>query len=208
VNVRLLAATNRSMQEEVRAGRFREDLYYRINVMSLELPPLRARGGDIPLLVKHFLASDWKIEPDAIAALERYAWPGNIRQLANALARAKIMAEHQTIGLRDLPHEISGLAAGPACYTAPAASAANGAAAPHGNGMNPSNGSRVHVTSPAQLPGGARGPDTLALIERAHIMEILEREQGNKARAARALGINRRTLYRMLEKYEIRLGAS
>lgn len=185
VNVRLLAATNRNMQEEVRAGRFREDLFYRINVMSLELPPLRARHGDIPLLVRHFLAPDWKIQPEALAALERFTWPGNIRQLANALARAKIMADHQTISLSDLPHEISGIA--------------------------PVNGSATPVLAAsaagvAPLTKQSNG-DSLALIERMHIVEILAREGGNKAKAARALGINRRTLYRMLDKYEIRMGA-
>jgi DNA-binding NtrC family response regulator len=166
VNVRLLAATNRKLSEEVKAGRFREDLYYRINVMSLELPPLRERTGDIPLLVRHFLQPDWELEPAAAAALERYSWPGNVRQLINALERAKIMADDHVIHLEDLPAEV-------------AAAAEN---------------------APPSRPAG----DDLASVERAHVVEILRRERGNKARAARALGINRRTLYRLLEKYDIR----
>jgi DNA-binding NtrC family response regulator len=171
VDVRLLAATNRSMLREVREARFREDLYYRINVMSLELPPLRKRAGDIPLLVSHFLGKEWSIEPEALAAIERYEWPGNVRQLINALDRAKIMADDQLIRSEDLPAE---------------------------------------VVEPAPPVAGALSPaptgDDLATIERAHIVEILSRESGNKARTARALGVNRRSLYRLLDKYGIRLG--
>src|SRR5678815_1145305 len=83
VDVRILAATNRNMSREVTEGRFREDLYYRINVMSLELPPLRKRSGDIPLLVRQFLGAGWEIEPVALLAIEQYSWPGNVRQLIN-----------------------------------------------------------------------------------------------------------------------------
>lgn len=167
VNVRLVAATNRDMSDEVKAGRFREDLYYRINVMSLKLPPLRERTGDIPLLVEKFLGPDWRIEPDAMQALERNPWPGNVRQLINAIERAKIMADGGVIRLVDLPGDVAG-----------------GAAAPP----------RVAI------PVG----DRLAAVERAHIVEVLRREGGNKARTARALGINRRSLYRLLDKYEVR----
>ncbi len=166
VDVRLLAATNRSMAEQVKAGQFREDLYYRINVMSLQLPPLRERTGDIPLLVRHFLGPDWKIEPEAMQAIERYRWPGNVRQLLNAVERAKILADDQEILLDDLPPEI--LAENP---------------------------DAAAVEAPVS--------DELAALQRAHILEIFEREKGNKARAARVLGVNRRSLYRMLEKYGI-----
>ena len=171
VDVRLLAATNRSLIREVREGRFREDLYYRINVMSLELPPLRKRIGDIPLLLRHFVGSEWKIESEAVAAIERYEWPGNIRQLINALDRAKIMADDRLIGLADLPAEV------------------------------------VEVAPPTNSVAAlAADSDDLAAIERAHVVEILNRENGNKARAARALGVNRRSLYRLLDKYNIRTG--
>jgi DNA-binding NtrC family response regulator len=168
VHVRLLAATNRNLADDVKAGRFREDLFYRINVMSLELPPLRQRAGDIRLLVERFTQPDWQVAPDALAAIERFHWPGNVRQLINALDRAKIMADGNTIRLSDLPHDLSGGCAG---------------------------------CQPVSLP---RGGDDLASIERAHIVEVLRRERGNKARAARVLGVNRRSLYRLLEKYEIR----
>ena len=166
VDVRLLAATNRNLAEEVRQGRFREDLYYRINIMSLELPPLRQRTGDIGLLVARFLGHDWQIEPEAIAAMESYAWPGNVRQLINAIERAKILADENLVRLEDLPLEVR----------------------------------RPPSDSPSR---GGPGDDRLEEIERSHVLEILERERGNKARAARALGINRRSLYRLLEKYGV-----
>lgn len=166
VDVRLLAATNRDMTTEVKAGRFREDLFYRINVMSLELPPLRERSGDIPLLVRKFLGDSWDIEPEAMQALESYSWPGNIRQLLNVIERAKILADDDVVRAEDLPHELR----------RPSAEAHN-------------------------LNGN--GGDRLDDIERTHVLEVLEREKGNKARTARVLGINRRSLYRLLEKYGI-----
>jgi DNA-binding NtrC family response regulator len=166
VNVRLLAATNRRLEDEVAAGRFREDLYYRINVMSLELPPLRQRAGDIPLLVQCFLGPQWKIDADAEAALQNYAWPGNVRQLINALERAKIMAENQMIHRYDLPREISQI---------------SGQSQP----LTPLN------------------CDDLSAMERNKVVEIMRREGGNKARSARTLGIDRRKLYRLIEKYSI-----
>jgi transcriptional regulator with PAS, ATPase and Fis domain len=171
VDVRLLAATNRNLADEVKAGRFREDLYYRINVLSFELPPLRGRLEDVPALVDHFLGPQWQIDSEALRALTAYSWPGNIRQLANVIERAKILADPPLIRLRDLPAEVVG---GPD-HSTPAA------------------------------PGAP--PDALASIERAHIVEILKRERGNKARAARALGVNRRSLYRLLERHGLKLEA-
>jgi DNA-binding NtrC family response regulator len=166
VQVRLLAATNRRLADEVAAGRFREDLYYRINVMSLELPPLRERQGDIALLVSHFLGSGWTIDPAAMQLLEAYDWPGNVRQLINALERAKILADHNIIRVADLPHEVT---------------TAQG----------------VPVSVPRY------DTDDLATLERSKIVEILQREKGNKTRAARKLGIDRRKLYRLIEKYQL-----
>jgi DNA-binding NtrC family response regulator len=166
VSVRLLAATNRDMAEEVRAGRFREDLFYRINVMSLQLPPLREREGDIRLLVQKFIGPDWRIDEEALRAMEAYGWPGNVRQLINAIERAKILADEKTIQLYDLPAEIT------------------------------------RTKTPSHSAQAVNG-DRLEDLERAHVVEILARERGNKARAARALGVNRRSLYRILEKYHI-----
>ncbi|MCA9122515.1 MAG: sigma-54-dependent Fis family transcriptional regulator [Planctomycetaceae bacterium] len=167
VNVRILAATNRNLADEVREGKFREDLFYRINVMSLELPPISERQGDLPLLVSHFLGEGWEIEDDAMRALERYDWPGNVRQLINAIERGKIMAEGNVVRLRDLPREI----------------------------MN-----RSSTDSPSILAD----TDDLSSIERAKVIEVLRRESGNKTRAAKTLGIDRRKLYRLVEKYDIK----
>ncbi len=166
VNVRLLAATNKNLATEVKEGRFREDLYYRINVMSLELPPVREREGDVPLLVSHFLGTGWEIEDEALRLLERFPWAGNVRQLSNALERAKILADHQAITARNLPQE---------------------------------------VRSYAGLPSAAATVefDDLASIERAKVVEVLRRTWGNKTHAARTLGIDRRKIYRLVEKYQI-----
>jgi DNA-binding NtrC family response regulator len=169
VNVRLLAATNRDLTREVQAGRFREDLFYRITVMSLELPPLRQRAGDIPLLVRHLVGPHWEIEPQALDQIEAYHWPGNVRQLMNALDRAKILADDYVVRLKDLPREVVQSA--------------------HGS-----------ASSAAELPPPT---DDLATIQRHKIVEVLRREAANKSRAARALGIDRRKLYRLLEKYQI-----
>lgn len=167
VNVRLLAATNRELAKEVQAGRFREDLYYRIDVMTINLPLLKDRAGDIPLLVHHFLGPDWEIDADALRALERYYWPGNVRQVINVIDRAKILAEEQRVGMWDLPADVAD---------------ARGAA-------------------PAPTAGAVG--DDLAGIEKAQVLEVLRRERGNKARAARVLGVSRRSLYRLLEKHSI-----
>jgi DNA-binding NtrC family response regulator len=170
VSVRLLAATNRDLAQEAQAGRFREDLFYRINVMTLHLPLLKERHGDIPLLVRHFLGTGWEIEQDALQALERYDWPGNVRQLINVIDRAKILAEDHRVGIWDLPEQVART-----CRTA-----------------------SVPVETRSQSMA-----DDLASLEKSHVMEILRRERGNKARAARALGVSRRSLYRLLERHGI-----
>jgi DNA-binding NtrC family response regulator len=172
VDVRLLAATNRNLAKEIAAGRFREDLYYRINVMSLELPPLREHRSDIPLLVRHFLGAAWEIEPQAIELLERYAWPGNVRQLINVLERAKILCDSETLGVADLPRELVA-------------------------GGDPAGRERFEQDDPLCVT------DDLASIQRSKVVEVLRREAGNKTKAAHRLGISRRALYRLLEKYAI-----
>jgi DNA-binding NtrC family response regulator len=166
VRVRLLAATNREMAAEVEAKRFREDLYYRINVLTINLPPLREREGDIKLLAEFFAGDEWNLQPQALEAMERYSWPGNVRQLQNAIERAKILAEDDWIRLENLPPEIT--------------------QQPHD----------------APLAQSADKCD-LESLNKLHIAETYRRHQGNKARTARALGIGRRTLYRLLEKYGI-----
>ncbi len=166
VDVRILAATNRNMSREVAEGRFREDLYYRINVMSLELPPLRKRLGDVPLLVQKFLGPGWDIEPEAERALQQYSWPGNVRQLINAIDRAKILADDGLIRLQDLPGE---------------------------------------VALPRSTPQTSEevATDDLETLQRSKVVSVLRRVNGNKSHAAKMLGIERRKLYRLLEKYRI-----
>jgi DNA-binding NtrC family response regulator len=181
VKVRIISATNRDLAAEVKAMRFREDLYYRINVMTIEMPPLRTRSGDIAMLVKHLVGGDWHVEPAALHAMEQYTWPGNVRQLYNALERAKIMSDDRTIRAEYLPPEVR-QAAG---IANPAVTLARAAPPPPRSSLDAITG------------------DNLTELKRLHILSILEREQGNKARAARALGVSRRKLYRLLEKYKI-----
>jgi DNA-binding NtrC family response regulator len=164
VRVRLLAATNRDLLQEVKDKRFREDLLYRINVLTIQLPPLRQRSGDLPLLVKHLAGDDWRLDPDVIPTLERYSWPGNVRQLQNAIDRAKILSEDDHIRVENLPPE---------------------------------------VVDTAHSRPVLAGDVDLETLTHQHVLETFRRHAGNKARTARALGIGRRTLYRLLQKYRI-----
>ncbi len=165
VRVRLIAATNRDLAIEVKEKRFREDLFYRINVLTIQLPPLRQREGDLPKLVEHLTGHEWHLDPEVIPTLQRYSWPGNVRQLQNALDRAKILADDDRIRAENLPPEI--------------------------------------VDSAHSRPAAATTDVDLDTLTREHVLETYRRHSSNKARTARALGIGRRTLYRLLEKYEI-----
>jgi DNA-binding NtrC family response regulator len=171
VNARVLAATNRDLAQATRDGRFREDLYYRLNVVLVTLPPLRERREDIPLLAEHFLegAAERHGRPLRLtaAASERllsYPWPGNVRELENAIERASILSTGQTIGPDDLPPHIAS-----------------------DTGLGP---------APA-LPTQRN----LAEVAKAHIVQTLERCGWNHSRAADALGIGRTTLWRKLKEY-------
>ncbi|WP_436714379.1 sigma-54 dependent transcriptional regulator [Roseiconus lacunae] len=170
VKVRIISATNRDMEREVNEGRFREDLYYRIDVLTLRLPPLRERDDDVSQLASFFAGEDWEIEPEAMQAIRQYSWPGNIRQLINAIERARILADQEVIQLRNLPDPVAH------CVDAP----------------------QVRLDGPDAIEG-----DDLNSIQKAHIAELMTREQGNKARVARRLGVSRRTLYRLLDKYDL-----
>jgi DNA-binding NtrC family response regulator len=175
-DVRVIAATNRNLAEEQKAGRFRDDLYYRLNVIAMVLPPLRERREDIPELAEHFLSSRqlgsvrYRITPEAMQALVRYDWPGNVRELANVLERAQILAEDYLITLDDLPENI------------------------------------VEESTAVTNSGG--DPRHLREVERRHILEVLRQENGNKVHTARALGISRRALYRMISKHHLEKVAS
>jgi DNA-binding NtrC family response regulator len=167
VQVRLLAATNKDLLDEVKAKRFREDLLYRINILTIYLPPLRDRTGDLKQLIHHLAGPDWRLDPDVIPTLEKYTWPGNIRQLQNAIDRAKILADDDRIRVENLPPEV----------------------------LN-SHGFR----SSSKLDEEA----DLFTYTRQHVLEMYQNHHSNKAETARALGISRRTLYRLLEKYGTR----
>lgn len=174
VDVRVIAATHRNLHEEVAARRFRDDLYYRLNVLTIPIPPLRERRDDIPLLIDHFLARSprgpWTITEEGRNALQCYDWPGNVRELANVIERATILAEGKSITARDFPPPLS---------------------------------QSTGVTSP--VPEGDDQFDRLEDRERRHVERILEREEYSRVRAAKALGIHRRSLYRLIEKYGIEI---
>jgi len=195
VDVRIIAATNRELQKEVDAGQFREDLYYRINVLSIMLPPLRERDGDIDQLIDHFVPSSYHIEPAARAALNRYSWPGNIRQLINVVERATILADNFDITIDDLPANI----AHPQHRDPPAPRSVAG------EDSEPSvPGIRASTKRPLMLGDTEVKLDQLA---KAHVLEVLAKENGNKASAARKLGIHRRKLYRLLDRFESQAAA-
>ena len=175
VNVRVITATNRDLANEVAAHRFREDLFYRINVMSLDLPPLRVRAGDITLLVNHFLGPDWHIAPDALRVLETYNWPGNVRQLINVIERGKILADDHFMTTDELPALV----------------------------LHPTTATSAAGTTPSVVAMPLADDGTLASIEKTRVVEVMRQQKGNKSRAAQALGISRRSLYRLLEKYNL-----
>lgn len=186
VDVRIITATNRDLAVEIANGNFREDLYYRINVLTVELPPLKGRDGDIEQLIDHILGSNWQLDEEARNCLLAYHWPGNVRQLINVLERATILADDGEIVIDDLPREVI-------------ASAARPNIGGDSTGLDASN---------VQEPAGTIRPDAASSVrledlERAHVVQILRASHGNKAQAARSLGIHRRKLYRMLDRFNV-----
>ena len=175
IDVRLLAATNRDLDEEMKRGGFRSDLYYRLNVIALHLPSLRQRADDIPLLAEHFLArtaalrgeEQKTLSADALDALVNYSWPGNVRELENALERAVILTSRDSISVSALPERVT-----------------------------------ERVSEPLVADRTPANP-TLEAVERAYIMWVLQSEGGNKSRAAEVLGIDPSTLYRKLSRYGV-----
>jgi DNA-binding NtrC family response regulator len=190
-DVRIIAATNKNLEQGVKLGTFREDLYYRLNVIPIHCPPLRERGEDIDILAFHFmrkaaLVSGRRVDnisEEALQALRSYAWPGNIRQLEWAMERAVVLGETECIGLRDLPPEILNRA--PAITAAPNGSPAQ-APSDHGD-LNP-------VISEGSWEEH----------EKAKIMEALRRSNWNITHAAQLLGMTFRTLQYRLEKFGIK----
>jgi DNA-binding NtrC family response regulator len=204
-DVRIISATNRNLEQRVKEGKFREDLYYRLNVIPIVCPPLRERGDDIDILAYHFmrkaaLMAGRRVEgisSSALAALRAYAWPGNIRQLEWAMERAVVLGETDCVDVADLPPEIlqgapAAPVAAPASATAPLPAA--GTAAP---------GAVVAATAAAEH-GPLIAEGSWEEHEKAKIMEALHRTSGNITRAAQLLGMTFRTLQYRLEKFGIK----
>ena len=174
IDVRMIAATNRDLEEEIKRGAFRSDLFYRLNVIAIHLPPLRERRDDIPVLATKFLARSaegraagaMRLTEEALDAMQAYDWPGNVRELENAMERAVILSNDDTIGVDALPERVTAR--------------------------------RVE----ALVAERAIVNPTLDAIERAYITWVLQSEGGNKTRAASVLGIDASTLYRKLARYD------
>jgi two-component system, NtrC family, response regulator AtoC len=174
-DARIIAATNRDLEQAVEDKRFREDLYYRLNVIRVELPPLRARGADVLLLAQHFLEGFARrmnkpvvgISPPTAEKIVAYAWPGNVRELQNCVERAVALTRFDQIAIEDLPDTVR-------TYR------------------------RSHVLVAAEDP---RELVTMEEVERRYVLRVLEATRGNKKAAAKVLGFDRRTLYRKLERW-------
>jgi transcriptional regulator with PAS, ATPase and Fis domain len=177
VDIRVIAATNRNLRDAVLQGKFREDLYFRLNVVDITLPPLSERTGDIPLLASRFLKeysekNGRQIEgmtPDALNILEAYAWPGNVRELRNTIEKMVVLSRSERLTARDVPANIR-------------------------DAVKSDTG--VTLRTPVLASG------SLAETERRKIMAVLEKNGGNRTRAAEELGISRRTLHRKLREYK------
>ncbi|MBD3868638.1 MAG: sigma-54-dependent Fis family transcriptional regulator [Acidobacteria bacterium] len=172
VDVRIVAATNRDLRKAIARGHFREDLFYRLATLTLKIPPLRERSGDIRELAEHFTAqfnlrysSSKSISLEAMDILVQYGWPGNIRELIHVIQQAVVLCDQDEIGIADIPESVR-------------------------RGLQP-------ATAPDELEVA-----TLEELERRHVMSVLGRVEGNRAGAARLLGISERNLYRLLNKYK------
>jgi transcriptional regulator with PAS, ATPase and Fis domain len=180
IDFRLITATNDHLEELVHAGRFREDLYYRINVIPIALPPLRERAGDIPLLINHFLRlySDTnhmpvkQVEPEVVEILEEYAWPGNIRELENLVQRLVLMVDGSVIRAQHLPQQILVTTAT----------------------------SQEALLIPEE---GVNFEEEMARIEAAYVRAALRRSDGSKVGAARLLHIDKQKMHYLCRKYQI-----
>jgi DNA-binding NtrC family response regulator len=183
IDVRVIAATHRDLREEVRAGRFREDLFYRVNVFTITLPPLRDRPEDVPLLAGHFLEKHARalrrsmggFAPEALRRLAGYPWPGNVRELENTVERAVAVASGDQVGVEDLPPEIA--LAHPA----------------------PSPGGELAALPYKEALAGARDR-----ISRDYLLALMKEFGGNVTRAAERAGMERESLHRLLRRYGLR----
>ena len=175
IDARVLAATNRNLEDMVEKGAFRKDLYYRLNVVSVEIPPLRSRRDDILPLAREFLTTAYRtydlgprtLSPDAVDALTSYHWPGNVRELQNAIERAVVLAgDRSKVSKSDLPAEVR-------------------------DGGSGTNGVVINEILP------------MADVERRYVLQVLERFEGNRTHTAKALGIGANTLWRKLKSWGV-----
>ena len=183
VDVRIIAATNRDLEQFVKDGKFRDDLFYRLNVVRITLPSLKEREEDIPMLAHHFLqkcaagttTAVRGFHPDTLDCLKRYRWPGNVRELENAIERAVSLSHGPLLTPDDLPSQIR-----------------QASAEPEPKSEAPETAESVYLT--------------LEEVEKRHLIRVLKETKGNKVKAAKILGIDRRTLYRMAERFGLDLG--
>jgi two-component system response regulator AtoC len=208
VDVRLVTATNRDLLKEVQAGAFREDLFYRLNVVPIHLPPLRERRSDIPLLVEHFIARFNErlkkqiagVDDEALARLTAHPWQGNIRELENVLERTILFCEGPTIHASDLPPEMSGVTAAATAMSVPAPVAAAASVPnltpPLGTTMPPA---EVRASSLKELVR-----QETDRVERELIVRALEETGGNVTQAARKLKISRKSLQNKMKEFGLR----
>jgi transcriptional regulator with GAF, ATPase, and Fis domain len=218
VDVRIIAATNRNLEDEVRAGRFRQDLFYRLSVVRLILPPLRDRPEDIPLLVKHFLkGGSYNRLPDgsprvkgiareAMELLTHYRWPGNVRELVNTVERAVSFADSDTIEARDLPEHIRDQARQMPIRVAPPVAPAPQGTSP-GQRLSPSASTGQHVAAPPPESFESTFKEAkekwVSSFERDYIVALLKKNHGNISHAAREADIDRKYFRKLMKKYEI-----
>jgi transcriptional regulator with PAS, ATPase and Fis domain len=184
VDVRMIAATNRDLAQLVKEGKFRDDLYYRLNVVRITLPSLSQRREDITMLAHHFLhkyagISSYQVKgflPETLGLLKSYHWPGNVRELENAIERAVSLSHGPLLLPEDLPEAVR------------------------------ANAQTVEPLSGAIAPADSEALLTLDEVEKRHLARVLKETKGNKVKAAKILGIDRRTLYRMAERFGMDLG--
>ena len=186
VDVRVIAATNRDLRAEAAAGRFRSDLFYRLSVIEIHLVPLRERRDDIPYLTARFVRECGErlkrpitgVTPSAERLLQQETWPGNVRELKNVIERACILTENKILSERDLTSALA------------SAHAASPQAA--------------HVPMPGRTSGPGEDPNAFSTAQRVHIERVLRQVGGNKSAAAKLLGLSRRSLYRWLDRLDLK----
>jgi DNA-binding NtrC family response regulator len=185
VDIRIVAATNRDLRKYVEEGKFREDLFYRLDVVEIKMPPLKERGGDIALLCNRFMKEFAEVNarpvsrfaPEAAAILQAYSWPGNVRELRNTIEKMVVLARGDTLAVEDVPANIRDEAR--------------------------LNGVSGVSAAPAPAPAADFAPtESLAEVEKRKILAALDAAGGNRSKAAIALGISRRTLHRKLNEWK------